>query len=103
MPIKVLLDTISYEDIQKVLDYYNQNKPLDNEPLLRLNRYEGGFKINISDMKDAICDANLKIKQLRWHRGFLVSQYYIGFNDDESELLYKSLVNVLGENNVILS
>lgn len=100
MPIKVLLDTISSEDIQKVLNYYNANKPLEDEPLERLNRYEGGFKINLSDMKDAVCDANLKIKQLRWHRGCLVSHFYMGFNDNEMELLYKSLVNVLGEINV---
>jgi len=51
-------------------------------------------------MKDVNCDDNEKIKQLRWHRGYLVSNYYIGFNNDEEELLYTSLVHVLGQDNV---
>jgi hypothetical protein len=52
-------------------------------------------------MKDINCDDNKKIKQLRWHRGYLVSSYYIGFDNDEEELLYTSLVHVLGQDNVI--
>jgi hypothetical protein len=104
MPIKVLLDTICAEYMQRILDYYNAcalNKSANSEPLHRLDRYEGGFKINIPEMKDVNCDDNKKIKQLRWHRGFLVSSCYIGFDDDEEELLYTSLVHVLGQENVI--
>ena len=100
MPIKVLVDSISHENIQKVLDYYNQNKSVDDEPLERLDRYEGGFQICLPDMKDVICDSNNKIKQLRWHRGYLVSSFYIGFNDNEVDLLYKSLGHVLGQDTV---
>jgi hypothetical protein len=104
MPIKVLLDTICTHDMQRILDYYNtyaQNKSVDTQPLELLDRYEGGFQISIPEMKDVNCDENKKIKQLRWHKGFLVSGYYIGFDNDEEELLYTSLVHVLGQDNVI--
>jgi hypothetical protein len=101
MPIKVLVDTICDEDIQRILDYYNQYKPVHSERLELLDRYEGGFQISIPEMKHINCDNNKKIKQLRWHRGFLVSGYYIGFDGDEEELLYTSLVHVLGQDNVI--
>jgi hypothetical protein len=102
MPIKVLVDMVSSDDIQQILDYYNQNKTLENEPLQRLDRFEGGFQICLPEMKDVMCDSNKKIKQLRWHKGYLVSSYYIGFNDNEQDLLYRSLVHVLGEENIIL-
>jgi hypothetical protein len=104
MPIKVLVDTICDEYMLRILDYYNacaQNKSGSSEPLELLDRYEGGFQIRIPEMKDVNCDDNKKIKQLRWHRGYLVSNYYIGFDDDEEELLYASLVHVLGQDNVI--
>jgi hypothetical protein len=102
MPIKVLLDTISSESIQNILDYYNRHKPIDSsESLELLDRYEGGFQISLPDMRDVNCDDNKKIKQLRWHKGYLVSSYYIGFDADEEELLYKALVNVLGQENVL--
>jgi hypothetical protein len=102
MQIKVLIDTINSDDIQKILDYYNQNKSLDDEPLQRLDRFEGGFQICLPEMKDVMCDSNKKIKQLRWHNGYLVSFYYIGFNDNEQDLLYRSLIQALGEENVML-
>ena len=103
MTIKVNVDTISHEDIQKVIDYYNLNKPLDEQPISRLHRYEGGFQINLPDMKEVMCDENNKIKQLRWHKQCLVAGFYMGFSDSEEELLYTSLVHVLGESNVIHS
>ena len=52
MPIKVLVDTICAEDIQRILDFYNayaQNKSVDSQPLELLDRYEGGFQISIPD------------------------------------------------------
>ena len=101
MPIKVLVDTICDEDMQRILDYYNQYKHGHSERLEQLDRYEGGFKINIHEMKDVICDNNKKIKQLRWHRGYLISSHYIGFDNDEEELLYTALFHVLGQDIVI--
>ena len=100
MTIKVLLDTIDNSDFQRILDYYNTHKSVDDELLQRLQRYEGGFQISIPHMKDVMCDSNLKIKQLRWNKGCLVSNMYHGFDDNEEELLFKSLVHVLGQENV---
>ena len=100
MTIKVLLDTIDHDDFQRILDYYNTHKSVNDEPLERLQRYEGGFQISIPNMKDAMCDANLKIKQLRWNKGCLVSNMFYGFDDNEEELLFNSLVHVLGQENV---
>jgi hypothetical protein len=101
MPIKVFVETISYEELQDVLDYYNATKSIDEEPLELLDRCEGGFQIKISHMKNIHCDENRKIKQLRWSKGYLVSQY-INFTQQEQNLLYDSLVYVLGANNVQL-
>jgi hypothetical protein len=100
MPIKVLQDSISFDNAQKILDYYNEHKNVDDEPLEELDRYEGGFKMNITGMKDIKCDDNQKIKQLRWHNRFLLNFNYIGFNIEENNLLYNSLAAVLGQENV---
>ena len=100
MPIKVFVETISYDELQNILDYYNATKSIDEEPLELLDRCEGGFQIKISHMKNIHCDENRKIKQLRWSKGYLVSQKYINFTEQEQHLLYDSLVYVLGANNV---
>jgi hypothetical protein len=102
MQIKVFIDEIDNETIQKVLDYYNSNKLDDEEPLQILDRCEGGFKIQISYMKNQMCNENDKIKQLRWHRKYLTSKSYIDFKYKEKMLLYEALVNVLGSDNVLL-
>jgi hypothetical protein len=102
MTIKVLVSSIDNEQIQEILDYYNFKKSHDEEPLEILDRCEGGFKIKITHMKDALCDNNKKIKQLRWRKGYLLTQQHISFSKQEELLLYNSLVNVLGNNNVIL-
>ena len=102
MQIKVLVDTIEY---QPVLDYYNANKPEHEEPLEKLDRFEGGFQIQIPSMKNKPVDENLKIRQLRWSSGRLVSQFgwniYIGFTEKQTVMLYEALVHALG-GNVIL-
>lgn len=102
MQIKVFVDEIDNEQIQKILAYYNDNKLDDEEPLEILNRCEGGFKIQISYMKEQFCDENNKIKQLRWHKKYLTSQKYIDFKYKEKMLLYEALANVLGRDNVSL-
>ena len=82
-----------------ILDYYNNNRGEDTEELQELNRLEGGFMIKIPENKDEP-DANDRIRQLRWSNLRLVSDIYIGFNDEQLNLLYEALVNYLGENNV---
>ena len=102
MTIKVLIPFIENETIQEILDYYNFKKSHDEEPLEILDRCEGGLKIKITDNKEKHCSANKKIKQLRWNKGYLVSQKYIGFTKEEELLLFNSMLNVLGNNNVLL-
>ena len=82
-----------------ILDYYNNNRGEGTEELQELNRLEGGFMIKIPENKDEP-DANDRIRQLRWSNLRLVSDIYIGFNDEQLNLLYKAFVNYLGENNV---
>jgi len=102
MKIKVLIDEIENKQIQEIVDYYNSNKQPHEEPLEILNRCEGGFKIQISYMKNQMCNENDKIKQLRWHKKYLTSQTYIDFTYKEKKLLFEALVNVLGRDNVSL-
>ena len=96
MPIRVTATSIDAETFRAILNYYNTNKPDDEEPLERLNRAEGGFQIQIANKKTVECDANQKIRQLRWSRGRLVSCGYIGFTMKEEAMLYEALVHALG-------
>ena len=98
MPIKVFVNFINNDTYNKILDFYNNNKSSDEEPLERLDRFEGGFQIKIPSKQDIICDANEKIRQLRWNKKYLVSGYYIGFTEKQEMLLYESLVYALGSN-----
>ena len=101
MPIKLLVDSIDNEKMQQILDYYNENKSTEEEPLERLDSCEGGFQIKLSYMKHQMGDIDKKIKQVRCHNGYLTSKGYISFRYKEKMLLYDSLVYVLGSNNVI--
>jgi hypothetical protein len=101
MGIQVLVETINENDLTQILNYYNLNKLPNEQPLELLDRYEGGFKINIDNIMDKFCDDNKRIKQLRWNRGFLVSHYYIPFTKSEEKLLFDALAHVLGNEIVI--
>jgi hypothetical protein len=101
MPIKVNTPTIKCEDFVKILEFYNEHKPTDAEPLERLNRAEGGFQINA---KKAVPhpEPNNNIRQLRWFYQRLVGyDTYNTLTKEEEGLLYKSLKSVLGENMVV--
>ena len=102
--IKVLTETIEY---QPILDYYNSHKEEGEPPLQKLNRAEGGFKIDLPEEqweKDFIgyVDANNKIRQLRWNEGCLVSRFYKTFTEKQSMLLYEALVYCLPPGSVLL-
>ena len=102
MPIKVLIESIDIDDINKIIEFYNKNKPLENEPLEILDRCEGGFKIMITDKKYLPLNDNKKCKQLRWKHKYLVKlQNCIGFDYEEEKLLYYSMRSVFG-NDIIL-
>ena len=104
--IKVLVGSIDKETMQKILDFYNNNKEENENQLERLDRAEGGFKIQIPKDKWKINpyigfrDANDTIQQLRWSNGRLVGRH-IGFNMKQYILLYEALVYAL-PGNVIL-
>ena len=95
---------------QPILTYYNENRPEGTEELQILNRVEGGFMIKIpmeKEKKDELHDTkyndlieNNRIHQLRWSNLRLVSDIYFGFTNQQLDLLYESLVNYLGEENV---
>lgn len=98
MPIRVTATSIDAETFRVILNYYNTNKPEYEEPLERLNRSEGGFQIQIASKRNLVCDDNLKIRQLRWSRGRLVSGGHVGFTAKQEEMLYEALLNGLGGN-----
>ena len=100
MSIKVLVKEIEEKQLQEILHYYNSNKCDNEEPLELLNRCEGGFQIKLSYMKNQEGDENNKIKQVRWKNGYFVSEPYISFKYKEKQLLFDSLVYVLGKDKV---
>ena len=105
MHIQVLFREISYDS---VCDYYNSHRPEEWNPLQELERAEGGFSVAIPNYEPDLnnifsYDANAKIKQLRWQNKHLKAPAGLrGFNKEETELLYHSLCNVYGEDQVIL-
>ena len=100
MSIKVLVKEVKKEQLDQILHYYNSNKCDNEEPLELLNQCEGGFQIKLSYMKNQEGDENDKIKQVRWKNSYLVSEPYISFKYKEKQLLFDSLVYVLGEDKV---
>ena len=100
MSIKVFVSKIDYKPI---LEYYNQHKKIDDVDLEYLDRCEGGFQIKIIEKQKEDIDENKKIRQLRWNSGYLISHRgYTSFTTDEKMLLFESLQNVLGEDNVVM-
>ena len=99
MPIKVNVTSINKSTLEQIIVHYNSNKLPEEENLEYLDRCEGGFQIKISSMNAEICDANEKIKQLRWSKGSLVSYGgYPSFTEKEEMRLYEALVYALNEN-----
>jgi len=107
MPIRVLIDRFTREQMEATLAHYNKNKDLDEGDLEELDRAEGGFKIKIPEdqwKKDPRLgtDANDKIRQVRWHEGLLLSRGYKSFTGKQYMLLFEALVVGFGGGNVIL-
>ena len=99
--ISVKFDSITLIESQNIVNHYNSIKPPHFSNLEILDRYEGGFQI--SRREDDIINniINNKIKQLRWNKKKLDRMNYIGFNDDETLLLYKSFIHVFDESLVV--
>ena len=96
--ITVKFASISREEYQQVIEYYNGIKPIQSTVLEELDRCEGGFQLALG----GTCDQNSQIKQLRWNRRRLDPLNFIGFNREETKLLYLSLIHVFGESEVVL-
>ena len=97
MTIKVLFESYTEDEYDKVINYYNTNKLQNEQPLEKLDRYEGGFMIK-KDNSSSFSDENDKIKQLRWSTKYLVPyKNYSSFSESEEQLLYKSLFEVFTE------
>lgn len=95
--IIVKFESFSKAELQSVLDHYNSTKPSHYNALEELDRCEGGFQIAHSSGSD-----NHQIKQMRWNRRKLDPFNYIGFNQEETLLLYNALVHVFTESFVSL-
>jgi hypothetical protein len=100
---------------EPICDYYNANKPADWAPLSKLQRSEGGFQIdlNTEEKKRSLewakrigglpPDNNDIIRQLRWTgKGFLKSEFNIGFTEEQTQLLFQALQHSLGEGQVLM-
>ena len=98
--ITVNFASISKDEYQQVVDYYNTIKPSHYMSIEELDRCEGGFKIALNDSEANY--TNGKIKQLRWNKRKLDPLNFVGFDEDETILLYRSLVHVFGESAVFL-
>ncbi len=102
MPIRVLVDSVDYDDIEKIIENYNLKKEKSDQPLERLDRCEGGFKIRLKDYDKLKGDDNNKIKQLRWQYRYLKPfPGHLGFELREEVILYESIKLVLGSEKVI--
>ncbi len=93
--IKVTIDRISIECYKKICEHYNKEQI--HGPIERLDRLEGGFSVEIKKEERVSPFENDRIRQVRWEKKTLVSDNYIGLLEDEIELLYKAMKNVLGE------
>jgi len=107
MTIKVLLNSISKEEIENIIQYYNTIKPNHFGKLNTVLCKEGGFQILPNtivnnDFTNKFMNSNNKNRQLRWNRKYLVSYCNIPcFHKDEENLLYKSLQFILGKENIV--
>lgn len=109
--IKVLVDTLEpYGGSEAIINEYNTNRPAGSEPIRESKA--GGFEIPLNAEeraeleKDAkenyrYLDENDYVRQLKWESFQLEKRYYYeGFRFAEKDLLYSSLISVLGMSNV---
>ena len=111
--IQVLPETLK-GGYAPICAYYNANKPADWAPISKLQRAEGGFEIDLTqeELKSSLqwCkrmggfpDDNNRIRQLRWTgKGFLTSDGYTGFTEEQTQLLFQALKHCLGDDQVIM-
>ena len=95
-------------DYTAVLKYYNEHKDDSSNLIYKLDRFEGGFGIDIKnytpDSRNPMSyDPNSKIKQVRWNKGILfTAPEFNSFNLEESTLLLSALKFVHGDDKAYL-
>jgi hypothetical protein len=98
----------SFPSYTPVLNWYNEHKPADWQPIAEAGRCEGGFEVRLTAAElDALrqrnrtLDPNDYFRQLEWHRRALRQhQGYAALRGDEIVLLGKALQAVFGEDKV---
>ena len=105
MPIKVTLSKqVILADAHRVLNEYNMRKKMSDQSLEFLSCKEIGFKIQADNRKTNRIYGYVdnSYKQLRWNRNTLISFYnYPAFSIEEENILFKSMRQVYGKENVI--
>lgn len=104
MKIEVKFDELTIKNYEDIINFYNNNKAKNMNKIYKLPRCEGGFQIDIPEDKidKNQFNCNYKIKQLRWNKKLLDPLGWIGFNNEEVELLYLSFCSVFSKEEVIL-
>jgi len=109
LQIRVSFETITPDQTNAVIDYYNQHKNADWNEIEKNVAAEGGFMIALKpdEIKPGSKNPNDMVKQVRWNRKRLLSgrygKYLNVFSDDETTLLYDAMVSVFGKELVELA
>jgi hypothetical protein len=109
LQIRVSFETITPDQTNAVIDYYNQHKNADWNEIEKNVAAEGGFMIALKpdEIKPDSKNPNDMVKQVRWNRKRLLSgrygKYLNVFSDDETTLLYDAMVSVFGKELVELA
>ena len=106
--IQVHVDTLPTNGYKDICQFYNQNRKPNSNPIREAGVWEGGFEISLTDQEINkiklrtmyTLDPNDTVRQVRWSKGCLLAMGYAGFQEEEYQLLYNSLVHVLGKDNV---
>ena len=92
--ITVTIDRMDNDCYKKICNYYNERQIYGKiEPLDRL---EGGFCVEIKKEERESNFENDRIRQVRWNKKSLIS-INKGLLTEEIELLYESMIHILGE------
>lgn len=98
MTIKIHeLEFITAYQVEQIINYYNEYRPVDTEPLEQCEG-GGGFMISVKGADPEYMPKNQCYKQLKWHKNILVTYIdYAGFSTEEEALLYEAMATVLGD------
>ena len=111
--IQILADKF-YGGMQPIVDYYNEIRPGNTQPLAISETCEPGFEIKLNPTElnrhlewikelGMLSDYNNTVRQVRiYGNGFLKSGSHSGLKKEETELLFQALQHCLGKDKVIM-